>query len=565
MVSVREALEVAGSRATIDPQQFEALADDIDRSRADFIEANVDAAIYKSFRGEAFEFFIPIEWNGSLIGTIEAVTEVKKRFEADDSGWTVVVLPKRDGEAVVAFQLIFVPVKSVALPIVEKKHELKKMPSIVTVQPTVVASKRLLVRFPTRSRPIQALEVLQKYRELAGCEFQLEVIVDEDDETMMRAEVLQRLATLDCVVTVGRHTSKVQACNGGRVTDWDVLMLASDDMMPVEEGWAVRVLEEMERAWPHLDGAIFFNDGFQKSNLCTLPIFGRRLYDQFGYIYAPEYKSLFCDREQTDMLRSLGRLTYVDAKIIEHRHHVWHRAENDELYQRNDALEAADRATFKRRKATRRAYAQFGFDSPPVWLSILICTVPARRELVERLLRDLWGQVLSRHLRIYQRSPRMFEILVDDRVEPTVGEKRQSLLEKAHGHYTAFIDDDDGVAHDYIERLYKVLVDLTAPLTADCTSLVGVITENGGRPATFKHSIKYDGWYTKDGVHYRTPNHLNAIRRDLALQVGFLPKNVGEDHDFSQRLRPLIKNEVSTGDKPLYYYWYNATNSVQSK
>ncbi len=91
------------------------------------------------------------------------------------------------------------------------------------------------------------------------------------------------------------------------------------------------------------------------------------------------------------------------------------------------------------------------------------------------------------------------------------------------------------------------------------------MTVDGENPQRFEHSIKYDGWYTKDGVHYRTPNHLSVVRCELARKVGFVSKNVGEDHDYSMRLRPLLKTEASTGETPLYFYFYRPKQSVQTK
>jgi hypothetical protein len=315
-------------------------------------------------------------------------------------------------------------------------------------------------------------------------------------------------------------------------------------------------MEEMEHHWPHFDGAIFFNDGYQKSNLCTLPIMGRRLYDQFGFVYEPAYESLFCDREQTDLLRDMGRLVYIDEKIIEHRHHVWGRAPKDELYERNDAREAKDKATWERRRRSRRAYSQFAHDAPAMWVSILICSLPERWQMLRGLVDELYRQIESAI------ALRQVEVVIDDREGVTVGEKRDSLLKRARGHYIAFVDDDDAVAHDYVVRVISAV---SGDLSVDCASLVGVVTTDGANPKEFRHSIEYDGWFYKDGAHRRCPNHLNAVRRDLALQAGFVNQNVGEDVEYSSRLRPLLKKEATTGDKPLYFYFYNRANSVQSK
>jgi hypothetical protein len=91
---------------------------------------------------------------------------------------------------------------------------------------------------------------------------------------------------------------------------------------------------------------------------------------------------------------------------------------------------------------------------------------------------------------------------------------------------------------------------------ADCVALRGVMTVFGEAEKTFEHSIKHTEWKQIGATHVRPPNHLNPVRRELALQVGFLSATKGEDIDFSQRLRPLLKKEVSAGDAPLYMYWY---------
>lgn len=425
-----------------------------------------------------------------------------------------------------------------------------------------LTAKRLLVRMPTRGRPALALEALAAYRNKAGCAVQIEVVIDSDDETMQSAEVLQRLHALECTVTSEFYLSKIEAVNGGRVKEWDVLLLASDDMVPVADDYALRVLAAMEQHWPHLDGALYFDDGFQGRGLCTLPIIGRRLYNQFGYVYHPHYKSLFCDLEQTELWTQLGRLTYVDEKIIEHRHHIWGKAEIDATYERNDALEGVDKETYERRKALCQPHAQWRFDAPPLWLSILICTVPERKKQLNQLLENLWLQnetligsdMVSFKSWNRMRSSRSVEICVDDGAG-TIGEKRQRLLERAKGHFVAFVDDDDLPARDYVARMVQALV---ANPTVDCTSLEGIITTDGALPQRFQHSIQHTEWKTEGDVYVRPPNHLNAIRRELALQVGFVSKNHGEDHDFSMRLRPLLKTEASTGDSPLYYYFYNS-------
>ena len=60
----------------------------------------------------------------------------------------------------------------------------------------------------------------------------------------------------------------------------------------------------------------------------------------------------------------------------------------------------------------------------------------------------------------------------------------------------------------------------------------------------FIHSIKYKTWFEENYIYYRCPNHLNPVKRELALKVRFLPQDSGEDCDYSKRLLPLLKTET---------------------
>ncbi len=173
-------------------------------------------------------------------------------------------------------------------------------------------------------------------------------------------------------------------------------------------------------------------------------------------------------------------------------------------------------------------------------LSILICSVIGRERKLNRLLEELKQQ--------YHKA---IEILVEiDNREITTGAKRNILLEKAKGDYIAFIDDDDRISINYVVKILRALK--TNP---DCCSLNGFLI----RPKhvfPFYHSIDYLKWYNKDGIYYRSPNHLNAVKRELALQAKFPDKTMGEDVDYSTRLKSLLKTETKI-QGTLYYYLKN--------
>ncbi len=96
----------------------------------------------------------------------------------------------------------------------------------------------------------------------------------------------------------------------------------------------------------------------------------------------------------------------------------------------------------------------------------------------------------------------------------------------------------------------------------DCCSLQGEISFPRRRrkrvwvPAhkqIFKHSIKYSQWFEKEGIYYRCPNHLNVVKREIALKVGFPLIDRGEDRDYSYRLYEHLKTEAEI-EGTIYFY-----------
>jgi len=172
-------------------------------------------------------------------------------------------------------------------------------------------------------------------------------------------------------------------------------------------------------------------------------------------------------------------------------------------------------------------------------LSILVCSVEERRELLFRLLYRLAIQLRDTEVLIN----------IDDSFK-TIGQKRNELLDQSRGEYVCFIDDDDLVSFNYIDKVMHAL--LTEP---DCCGMEGIMTTNGLEPKKFIHSNKYKKWFEQDGVYYRNPNHLCPIKRSIAVSAKFPLVNHGEDRIFSEAIRPLLKKE-SYIDNPIYYYLF---------
>jgi glycosyltransferase involved in cell wall biosynthesis len=180
-------------------------------------------------------------------------------------------------------------------------------------------------------------------------------------------------------------------------------------------------------------------------------------------------------------------------------------------------------------------------------LSILIATLPQRLGQLDNLMTEVNKQC----------NPFIdeIEILIDPRIDINIGQKRNSLLQKSKGDYIVYIDDDDHIMPNYIWSIMQA-----CSIGNDCIGISGIITTNGHNQRQWHISKEYQTWHTKDGIYYRTPNHISPVKRELALQAGFPEIAFGEDAEYSRRLYPLLKTEtIILGN--LYHYDYQDKKS----
>jgi hypothetical protein len=178
------------------------------------------------------------------------------------------------------------------------------------------------------------------------------VTCDIDDVDMNQPHVKEVLGSYDNVkVCYGENKSKIEAINADLDGEFfDIVLLASDDMIPVKKGFDVIIKQKMEEHYPDTDGILWFNDGYQGKRLNTLCILGKKYYNRFGYIYHPDYVSVWCDNEFMTVGNILGKQTYFDEVIIQHQHPDWGFGGRDQIHQLNSKNERHDRELFNKRK-----------------------------------------------------------------------------------------------------------------------------------------------------------------------------------------------------------------------
>ncbi|MDC1143185.1 hypothetical protein OAU50_08845, partial [Planctomycetota bacterium] len=204
---------------------------------------------------------------------------------------------------------------------------------------------RIIIKFPTRSRPEKFFHVLGLYVDLLSGKHDVQFVItmDTDDETMNTDEVRGQLDEIGKQVPVayfyGDSANKIAAVNADlEGVDGNILVVASDDMIPKVQGYDDVIATDMKKYFPNYDGALNYNDGHRKNqDLMTLAVLGYNLYKSWGYIYHPDYLSVYADDEQTDVCRMLGIIKDIDKLIV--HHDMPTQETQDELAKKNDSLE----------------------------------------------------------------------------------------------------------------------------------------------------------------------------------------------------------------------------------
>lgn len=188
------------------------------------------------------------------------------------------------------------------------------------------------------------------------------------------------------------------------------------------------------------------------------------------------------------------------------------------------------------------AYSAFE-DKPSPVLSVLLCTVENRAATFALLHAEILRQCEGKPVEV---------LVACDAKQISIGKKRQNLIEQAKGEWVVFVDDDDWVSPDYVEKIMEAL-----SKNPDYVGFLITCTTNGKNERRAITSMKYRQW--GEGVdgyaHTRSPYHKGPTRRSIALKVGFPDLRYGEDRPYSSGITALIKTEVFI-HSVLYFYLF---------
>jgi glycosyltransferase involved in cell wall biosynthesis len=148
-----------------------------------------------------------------------------------------------------------------------------------------------------------------------------------------------------------------------------------------------------------------------------------------------------------------------------------------------------------------------------------------------------------------------------------VGAKRNKLLDMAQGEYLCFVDDDDRVFGDYLEKILEALktkpdvVGITILWTDQIFEAIRLLVR----------SLEYNDVHWMPSMTLGgqlgcgRPAHLNPTKSSIAKSERFNEKlTAGEDSDWSSRVVGKLKTCVPI-DLPIYHYNFQKEGTLTQR
>lgn len=180
-------------------------------------------------------------------------------------------------------------------------------------------------------------------------------------------------------------------------------------------------------------------------------------------------------------------------------------------------------------------------------LTIMVPTLTNRHLIFNRLINQLRFQIDQID------DPLKVQVLpLEDNGEMSTGYKRNWCIANATAPYVTFIDDDDQITDCYLKKQLEV-----AESGADCGYLKGLYFINGIYVQPFLHSIEYKEWLQDKQFFYRSPNHLNCIKKELISDIPYQDKYVGEDGNWSKDVVASGRLKTQYEMKETLYLYYD--------
>jgi glycosyltransferase involved in cell wall biosynthesis len=189
---------------------------------------------------------------------------------------------------------------------------------------------------PSRARLARAEEAIREWRTQASGAHAIEHVlsVDADDPDL---DGYRRLAARwGSRLIVHPNRRMVDAMNrGAEAATGDVIVGMSDDF-GCPAAWDTSLLEAIGG---REIAAVLVHDGVN-ARILTIPIMTAAFHRRLGYLYHPDYISMWADDDLTEVARREGALVDARHLVFPHRHMFVSLAPPDETYWRQNSARA---------------------------------------------------------------------------------------------------------------------------------------------------------------------------------------------------------------------------------
>lgn len=185
-------------------------------------------------------------------------------------------------------------------------------------------------------------------------------------------------------------------------------------------------------------------------------------------------------------------------------------------------------------------------------LSVLMPTTPERASMFLPLFNELHRQI--EYCATFHPSLGSVEVLVDPDKRfldggPSIGQKRESLKNRATGRYLCYLDSDEGIAPNYVESILR-LCNQGADI---CTFRAFVSLKSFWALVDMRLAYKVNDQITPDYTVRRPGWHMCPVKSVFAKLHSFNDKNNAEDFEWMEKVLGQCTTEAHT-DKILFMY-----------
>jgi len=211
--------------------------------------------------------------------------------------------------------------------------------------------KKFLFKFPSRGRPDNFKTTLTSHiNHLSNKHEYLFIFTfDNDDLSMNNDNIMGFIQNLNInhKIYYGDSKNKIEAINANleNENEFDILVLIADDMDPIIKNYDEIISNIFDKSNLGLDCTIHFNTARWADLLDIWCVMGKTYYNRFNYIYNPEYCSICCDNEYTEVAKFLNKQIFSETHLFSHNNIV-----GDETEVRNWWFNHEDWVTYERRK-----------------------------------------------------------------------------------------------------------------------------------------------------------------------------------------------------------------------